>query len=188
MSTSPTSKPASPDSPPAGAETDEQDEDDVRGDKPSPRRDVEVDLEVSRQRAISWTIGGIVFGILLIQHLGTVGVWAGFVLIAWGIFYAQFLVRSFVFPPGTIAVSEREVKLPRGLCRPGGALVVKPTDVTAVYLLRRSVPWNKAAPVLVVELGQRAMLFPRDWFASEADQRHVVHALLHYLRPASKAA
>ena len=47
-----------------------------------------------------------------------------------------------------------------------------------MYFLRRSVPWNRAAPVLVVELGERRSLFPRDWFASEADQRHVVHALL----------
>ena len=55
---------------------------------------------------------------------------------------------------------------------------VAPTDVTAVYFLRRSVPWNRSAPVLIVELGARAMAFPRDWFASEADQRHVIHALL----------
>lgn len=57
-------------------------------------------------------------------------------------------------------------------------VVAKPQDVTAAYFLRRSVPWNQAAPVLVVELGAKAMLFPRDWFASEADQRHVIHALL----------
>jgi hypothetical protein len=36
--------------------------------------------------------------------------------------------------------------------------------------------------VLVVELGEKAMAFPRDWFATEADQRHVVHALLAHLR------
>ncbi len=57
-------------------------------------------------------------------------------------------------------------------------VVVKPSDVTAVYLLRKSVPWNTAAPVLVVEIGDRAMLFPRDWFSSESKQRHVVRALL----------
>ena len=47
-----------------------------------------------------------------------------------------------------------------------------------MYFLRRSVPWNRSAPVLVVELGPKAMAFPRDWFASEADQRRIVHALL----------
>jgi hypothetical protein len=49
---------------------------------------------------------------------------------------------------------------------------------TVVYFLRRSVPWNRSAPVLVVELGKRAMAFPRDWFATEADQRRIVHALI----------
>jgi hypothetical protein len=57
-------------------------------------------------------------------------------------------------------------------------VVVAPRDITAIYFLRRSVPWNRAAPVLIVEIGERAMAFPRDWFASEADQRHVIHAVL----------
>jgi hypothetical protein len=35
--------------------------------------------------------------------------------------------------------------------------------------------------VLVVELGERALLYPRDWFATEADQRRVVHALVAQL-------
>jgi hypothetical protein len=74
-------------------------------------------------------------------------------------------------------VSETQVSLPRGLCLPN-PVVVTPQEVTAVYFLRRSVPWNHAAPVLMIELGARAMAFPRDWFASEADQRRVVHALL----------
>jgi hypothetical protein len=138
---------------------------------------IEIELEVSRQRSFSWTIGGTALGIILITHLGTVGVWTGIALIAWGVFHALLLARSFAFPVGSIVVGEREVSLPRGPHR-GKPVVVKPSDVTAVYLLRKSVPWNHAAPVLVVELGERAMLFPRDWFASEAQQRHVVHALL----------
>jgi hypothetical protein len=70
--------------------------------------------------------------------------------------------------------------LPRKLHRPN-PFDVKPSEVTAVYFLRRSVPLYHAAPVLVVELGSRAILYPRDWFATEADQRHVVHALRHHL-------
>jgi hypothetical protein len=137
----------------------------------------EVELEVSRGRSIGWTIFGIVFGGLLIWRLGTVGVWAGFVLVAMGVYHTWRLVQTFLNPPGTIIVSEHEVTLPRGLCmsRP---VVTTPREVTAVYFLRRSVPWNHASPVLVVELGAKAMAFPRDWFASEADQRHIVHALL----------
>ena len=131
---------------------------------------------------ISWTIFGIIFGALLVWKLGTVGVWAGYVLIALGLFRGYQLAMSLVHPAGKIVVAEKQVVLPRGIHRPR-PLEVSPADVTAVYFLRRSVPWNRAAPVLVVELGSRALLYPRDWFASEADQRHVVHALLHHLPP-----
>lgn len=138
---------------------------------------VEIDLEMSRQRLIGWTIFGTIFGLLLIWKLGTVAVWVGFVLVGLGLWRAWQLVQTYLYPPGTIVVSDREVSLPRGLCLPR-PVKVTPSAVSSVYFLRRSVPWNRSAPVLVVELGAKAMAFPRDWFASEADQRHVVHALL----------
>ena len=150
-----------------------------KDDKPRAARrgTLEIELEVSRQRSAGWTIFGLVLGALLIWKLGTVGVWAGVALVIAGIWHAWNLIQTFRYPAGTIVVSDREVSLPRGLCLPD-PVVVKPQDVTAVYFLRRSVPWNHAAPVLIVELGPKAMAFPRDWFASESDQRHVVHALL----------
>jgi hypothetical protein len=141
------------------------------------RKALEIELEVSRQRSAGWTVFGLIFGALLVWKLGTVGVWAGFALMATGLYHAWNLLQTFRHPPGTIVVSDSSVTLPRGLCMPN-PVVVAPSDVTAVYFLRRSVPWNHAAPVLIVELGDKAMAFPRDWFASEADQRHVVHALL----------
>jgi len=147
----------------------------------SPLETVEIELEVSRQRWITWTIGGIVGGALLIWKLGTVGVWVGYVLIALGLFRGYQLAMSYLHPPGKFVISEDKVSLPRGVHRPR-PLVLEPSAVTAAYFLRRSVPWNRSAPVLVVELGDKAMAFPRDWFASEADQRHVIHALLG-LRP-----
>ncbi len=140
---------------------------------------VSVDLEMSRQKPAGWTVFGIIFGSLLIWKLGTVGVWVGIALVCVGIYRAWELVQTFIHPPGTIVVTDREVSLPRGVCLPK-PIKVRPADVTAVYFLRKSVPWNRSAPVLVVELGPKAMAFPRDWFASEADQRHVVHALLKY--------
>lgn len=140
-------------------------------------RPVQIELEVSRQRSIGWTIFGLVVGVLLIHGLGTVGVWAGIALVVAGLYHAWQLVRTLLHPPGTIAVAEHEVVLPRGPCLPR-PVVVTPHDITAIYFLRRSVPWNHAAPVLIVELGERAMMYPRDWFASEADQRHVIHAVL----------
>jgi hypothetical protein len=138
---------------------------------------LEIELEISRSRSIGWTIFGLVFGALLIWKLGTVGKWAGIALVVMGAYHAWKLVQTFLHAPGTIIVSEHEVSLPRGLCM-AKPVVVKPEEVTAVYFLRRSVPWNHASPVLVIEMGPRAMTFPRDWFASESDQRHIIHALL----------
>jgi hypothetical protein len=137
---------------------------------------------MSRQRPLGWTVFGVVVGSLLIWKLGTVGVWVGIVLVLIGLVRAWQLVQTFLYPPGTIVVADTEVSLPRGLCLPR-PVKVAPSAVTAVYFLRRSVPWNRSAPVLVVELGPKAMAFPRDWFASEADQRHVVHALMRHLEP-----
>ena len=213
MSSSTTSKPASPGSPrdgePEAAKVDVDDDDDndkdkdTKGEEPKlptarlakPLKELEklqvedgpvkgevevaIDLEMSRQRPLGWTVFGIIVGSLLIWKLGTVGVWVGVALVVVGLYRAWQLVQTFMHPPGTIVVTDREVSLPRGLCLPK-PLKVRPGDVTAVYFLRRSVPWNRSAPVLVVELGAKAMAFPRDWFASEADQRHVVHALLRY--------
>jgi hypothetical protein len=144
---------------------------------PSAGREVAIQLEMSRQRIAGWAVFGTIIGVLLIVEMGTVAVWGGFVLVAIGLFRAYQLVQTFLRPAGTIVVSDKEVSLPRGLhtTRP---LVVAPKAVTAVYFLRRSVPWNRSAPVLIIEVGDKAMVFPRDWFASEADQRHVVHALL----------
>ena len=120
---------------------------------------------------------GIIVGILCVLKLGTVGVWGGYVLIAIGLYRGFQLVQSYRNPPGTIRVSAKEVALPRGL-HLTNPLVVAPADVTAVYFLRRSVPWNRHAPVLVIEIGKRALAFPRDWFASESEQRSVLHALV----------
>lgn len=175
------SKPASQPSPETG---------DATKDTFDLSKPVEIELEMSRQRAMSWTIFGIIFGALLIWKLGTVGVWVGVVLVVLGVFRAYELAQTFLHPPGTIIVNETEVVLPRGL-NMGKPVKAARSDVTAVYFLRRSVPWNRSAPVLVVELGQRAFAFPRDWFASEADQRHIVHALLRGLEgdkaPAERA-
>lgn len=137
----------------------------------------EIELEVSRQRSIAWTIMGLILGGLLVWKLGTVAMWVGFVLIAMGVYHTWNLIQTLLHPAGTIVVSEHEVSLPRGLCMPRPVIASR-QDVTAAYFLRRSVPWNHAAPVLIIELGDKAMAFPRDWFASEADQRHVIHALL----------
>jgi hypothetical protein len=138
---------------------------------------VEVELAVSRAHSAGWAAFEILFGALLAWKLGTVAVWVGVALITLGLFHVWDVVQTFLHPPGTILVTDERVTLPRGLSL-GKPLEVAPADVTAVYFLRRSVPWNKSAPVLVVELGAQAIAYPRDWFATEADQRHIVHALM----------
>jgi hypothetical protein len=175
MSPSTRSKPASERSPETGAERSEKD--DKGGGEVRSSGPLEVELEASRQHAAGWTVFGLLFGGLLVWKLGTVAVWVGVLLMVYGAFNAWELLQTFLHPAGTIVVNEGQVILPRGLCmsRP---VKITPGDVTAVYFLRRSVPWNRSAPVLVIEIGDKAMAFPRDWFASEADQRHIVHALL----------
>src|SRR5688572_9601775 len=178
MSPSTKSKPASQSSPATGAESPSDDS------AAAPAKDVKdqlkIDLELSRQRWIAWTIGGIIGGILLILELGTVGVWAGYVLIALGLVRGYFLAMSLIYPAGSFIVSATQVTLPRAAHRPR-PLVVEPSAITAVYFLRRSVPWNRSSPVLIIELGDTAMVYPRDWFASESDQRHVVDAIRRLL-------
>jgi hypothetical protein len=181
MSPSTRSKPASRNSPPSGAETDAKSDTSEKAAAPAERDvdGIEIELETSRDRQIGWAVFGTIIGALLVWQLGTVGVWAGYALIAIGLYRAYQLVESYRHPAGTIAVSDKQVRLPRGLHR-SKPVEVPPSQVTAVYFLRRSVPWNRAAPVLVVELGERALAYPRDWFASEAEQRRVVHALLSH--------
>lgn len=186
------SKPESPTSPDRGeVPDDDAPKGEARDDAPTKTQDapkdakrdkkrsgnLEVKLELSRQRPIGWTVFGLIVGGLLVWKLGTVGKWVGVGLMIVGAFRAWQLIQTYRHPPGTIKVTESLITLPRGLCMPR-PLEVKPADVTAVYFLRRSVPWNRSAPVLVVELGTKALAYPRDWFSSEADQRHVVHALL----------
>src|SRR5512140_2257899 len=157
MSPSTKSKSASQSSPESG----DAKETPFRAEDPSraPEETIAVELELTRERLWGWAIGGVILGLLLVWKLGTVGVWAGYVLIALGIYRAYLLVQTFRHPPGTISVGPHKIKLPRGLHR-GAPVEATPGEVTACYLLRKSVPWNRAAPVLVVELGARALVYP----------------------------
>ena len=94
----------------------------------------------------------------------------------WGFLAGYGFVRSLLYAPGTIKVGPDGVELPRGLCK-GAPVKVGLGDVEHAYLLRRAVPWTRAAPILVVEAGGRAFQYPRDWFLTEADQRRIVREL-----------
>ena len=137
---------------------------------------VAVELAHSRGSHLRWTLIGGALGIACLIGLGTLGKGLGLVLLLLAAWAGFKLALTYLNPPGTIVVDGDDVSLPRGLCRGAPATAAK-KDVTAAYFLRRSVPWTKAAPVLVIEVGKDAYAYPRDWFASEADQRRVLDAL-----------
>jgi len=137
---------------------------------------ITVELQHARGRHLRWVLIGGIVGALFIHSLGTLGKGLGIVLVllgAWSVFQ---LVRTFLHPAGAVVIDDATVELPRGVCR-GVPSKVDRAAVTSAYFLRRAVPWTQAAPVLVIEAGERAFLYPRDWFASEADQRRILDAL-----------
>lgn len=146
--------------------------------KPEPTTGERVAVELVHARAqhLRWILIGLVIGGLCVWGLGTLGKGVGALLLALGAWNAWLFVQTFRNPPGTLVIDGDDVVLPRGLCR-GEPHKVRRADVGAVYFLRRSVPWTKAAPVLVVEAGGQAFSYPRDWFASESDQRRVLDQL-----------
>jgi hypothetical protein len=129
-----------------------------------------------RYRHLAWMGFGVITGALLIWKLGSVGQWVGVVLLGVGAIATYSFARTLFFPAGTISVGDDGVELPRGLCR-GAPAKFGLGDIRHAYLLRRAVPWTRAAPVLVVEAGDRSFSYPRDWFVTEADQRRVVREL-----------
>lgn len=137
---------------------------------------IQVELHHERSRHVRWILIGAILGGLFVVGLGTLGKVLGLVLIALGAWNLFLFIRTLRHPPGAIVIDGDTVLLPRGVCR-GEPTRVERSQVTATYFLRRAVPWTQASPVLVIEAGGRAFLFPRDWFAGEADQRRVIDAL-----------
>lgn len=153
-----------------------------RDGKPSSET-VAVYLESDRNRRALWTIGGLALGGLLYWKLGTVASVLGLVLIAVGAYHAWFLLRTLRFDPGALVLyGDQTVQLPLGLCR-GNERREPVKHVRAAYFLRHQVPMSHTAPVLVIEVAApsapaQALTYPRDWFATEADQRRFLQALL----------
>jgi hypothetical protein len=180
MSTKAKSKPGSATSPAPGS-PDEISGEDVAADAARPRAGkaeaVTVYLASDRGRRASWMIGGLVVGALLLWKFGTVAAGIGVVLLLLGLYHTWFFVQTLRHDPGAVVVDARQIALPTGLCR-GEPERVELSALGAAYFLRQAVPWNRSAPVLVIEAQGRAFVYPRDWFASEADQRRIMHAVL----------
>ncbi len=118
----------------------------------------------------------IVFGTLLLVKFSTVAQVVGVVLLVAGAITAALGALAAVFPPGRIVLDDETVTLPRRVSR-RKHLTYPRTAIRAAYFLRSSTPWLRASPVLVIEAGDQAHLLPRDWFATEADQRRILDAL-----------
>ena len=141
---------------------------------------VEVSLIHARRSHALWVAFGILVGGLLVWKLAIVGKILGVVFLIIGGFAARSLIFTLLHPPGAIKVDHESVTLPLGLCR-GKERSFPIAEVHHAFFLRRAVPWTRAGPVLVVEAGDATLSYPRDWFASEGDQREVLEAINHRL-------
>jgi hypothetical protein len=138
---------------------------------------VSVDFVVDRGRLIGSTAAELIIGTFLLVKLGTIFQYIGGLLILLALWNLYQLTAALRHPPGTLVVAHDQVTLPRGLCK-GAPHKLARSDIQAAYFLRRSVPWNKSTPVLVIESAGIAHTYPRDWFANEADQRRIISALV----------
>lgn len=137
---------------------------------------VEVVLEPQTWRHAGWAGFHIIAGGVLIYGLGVVGKALGVGLLLFGALRAYKFVRAVLKPPGRLKVGLDPIELPRALSVEA-ADQVPVKDVAQVFFLRRALPWTQASPVLVVEAGGRVYSYPRDWFASDSDQRRIARTL-----------
>jgi hypothetical protein len=141
---------------------------------------VDIELAHARWRHFMWMVVGAVAGSLLIWKLGTVARWVGGLLIFVGLLNLRGFAMTLLHGAGRIIVGEDEVVLPRGLCR-GAPATFPIAAVRHAYFLRRAVPWTRTGPLLIIETDQRVFAYPRDWFATDADQQQVAAVLNHRL-------
>ncbi len=138
--------------------------------------DVDVSLVHARWRNLFWGAAGTALGGLLIYAFGLFGWVVGGVILLLGLSSAWSFVKTLLWAPGHIAVADDEVRLTPALCSPS-TVIVTVADLRHAYLIKRAVPWAVSGPVLVVEAKEHTWSYPRDWFASESDQRRVLMAL-----------
>lgn len=151
----------------------------------APAGPIDVPLAHARWHHFGWLVFGLIAGLLLVLELGTVGRFVGVVLLALALRHAIGFVRTLLYPAGTISVRDDQVILPRGLCR-GKPATFPMEQVRHAFVLRRAVPWTQTGPLLVIEAGDRAFSYPRDWFLADADQQRIVRAVHHYAAQASR--
>jgi hypothetical protein len=137
---------------------------------------VTVELEHNRWNNFGWGLFLLAISALFITRFGITGKSFALLFVAFGIRNGYRFVQTLLRPPGRILVEKTDVELPRGLCR-DNPVQCKRADVKHAFMLRRSVPWGRTGPVLVVELDNLALVYPRNWFHSDADQERIALAL-----------
>lgn len=143
-------------------------------------KSIQVPLEHARWRHLGWALAGLLAGVLLLIKLGTVGQMLGVLLLLVAAYNGYAFARTLLHESGTISVDGEQVVLPLGLCR-GKSRTVPTQDVGHAFFLRRAVPWTRTGPLLIIETGDRAYVYPRDWFTSEGDQYRILRAIRHHL-------
>ena len=136
----------------------------------------QISLEHGRWRHFGWLAVGGGLGVFLVWRLGTVGKGLGIILLVLGAVNLIRFARTLLRPAGSIAVSEEAVRLPEGLCG-ARSHTVEYRGIRHAFFLRRAVPWTRTGPILVIETDRRVFTYPRDWFASDSDQRRIAHAI-----------
>jgi hypothetical protein len=136
----------------------------------------DVGLEHGRWRALVWAVIGLALGVLLIAKLGSVGKAIGVIMCIASLIPTRAFVFTLLNAPGRIKVDDDAVTLPSGLCR-AKSVTLPFAKIRHAYFLRRAVPWTRTGPLLIVETSEGLFQYPRDWFASDSDQRRVAAAL-----------
>jgi hypothetical protein len=136
----------------------------------------QISLEHGRWRHFGWLVVGGALGVFLLMKLGTVGKGLGVILLLLGLVNLIRFARTLLRPAGTIAIGQESVRLPEGLCR-GPAHTVEYRGIRHAFFLRRAVPWTRTGPILVIETDRGVFTYPRDWFATDSDQRRIAHAI-----------
>jgi hypothetical protein len=157
--------------------------DEARKGRSTPRYELEdeggnVDVELvhARWRNLFWGAAGMALGTFFISAFGLFGWVVGGGIALLGVSSMWSFIKTLLWKAGHIAVAEEQVTLTPALCSPT-TVVLSLTDLKHAYLLKRAVPWAVSGPLLVVESKEHAWTYPRDWFATESDQRRILAAL-----------
>ena len=137
---------------------------------------LEVELDNALYQHLTWVGIGSVAGTLMIWRLGLLAQGIGIFLIALVMLRAYKFVRALLRPAGTFRIDKKKVVLPVGICS-GHEQTFDLSEIRHAYCLRRASGWTRGGPHLVVEAGDQAYVYPREWFLSDSDQYHIAETI-----------